>query len=80
MNILGVYDYGGHYGRSEWSNLNMFDIFSTFDINDSMHDGGGIVKAFWEQVKEKKKKKLVELDKYIKLTKETNGRFGKKIK
>lgn len=38
MNILGVYDYGGHYGRSEWSNLNMFDIFSTFDINDSMRN------------------------------------------
>lgn len=80
MNILGVYDYGGHYGRSEWSNLNMFDIFSTFDINDSMHDGGGIVKAFWEQIGKKTKKKLVELDKYIKLTKETTGRFGKKIK
>lgn len=77
INTLGVTDYGGHVGESEWNKLEQFDTFSVLNTDDSMHDFEGITDWIYGFLPEEVKNKLKNLDNFIKLTKETTGKNGK---
>lgn len=67
----GLPDYGGHKGLCLWSNLNQLDPFSQLNVDDSMHDFDGAISTMWSLIPAETLLQLKQLDKNIKLTKES---------